>query len=186
MTSTLPHAPEKRTHLPGSPSPSLPQSPAGGGNITPGDAADPGKPPRRLGDSGEETAPDSPVDDPRYGACGARLEPGQAQRLQAEMSGFDEDDGLGEGDDGEQGDRIGDDDELDDFDEIDEEDFDDDFDDDFEEELEDEYEIEIEDEISAEFGLGPDRDDEEEELDDLESLADDLDELDDDDDDLKD
>ena len=70
--------------------------------------------------------------------------------VQAELSGFEDEDDVGGTDPGPQ---EGDDDEFDDFDDIDEDDFDDDFDDDFEEELDDDYEIEIEDEISAEFGL---------------------------------
>lgn len=124
----------------------------------------------------------SEADDLERGACGALIDPGVSRTLRAEMSGFDDDDMGDEDDDAviEDGE-----DDLEEFDEIDEDDFDDEFDDDFEEELEDEYEIEIEDEISAEFGLGPDRDDEVEELDDLESLADDLDDL-EDSDDLKD
>ncbi len=68
--------------------------------------------------------------------------------VQAELSGFEDDEDLGESVP-----ESDDDDEFDDFDDIDEDDFDDDFDDDFEEELDDDYEIEIEDEISAEFGL---------------------------------
>lgn len=122
------------------------------------------------------------VDDLSRGACGAMISPVVNQTLRSELSGYDDDSELGDEDSPGVGDD--DDDDLDEFDEIDEDDFDDEFDDDFEEELEDEYEIEIEDEISAEFGLGPDKDDEEEEeLDDLDSLADDLD--DDIDDDLK-
>ncbi|MGV3484988.1 MAG: hypothetical protein ACO1RT_11275 [Planctomycetaceae bacterium] len=70
--------------------------------------------------------------------------------VQAELSGFEDDDDLGGGDVPADDDA---DDEFDDFDDIDEDDFDDEFDDDFEEELDDDYEIEIEDEISAEFGL---------------------------------
>jgi hypothetical protein len=104
------------------------------------------------------------VDGPEIGACGLPLQPLDPETLaaweaegplvggavQAELSGFEDDDDIagGEGlppDDEE--------DEFDDFDDIDEDDFDDDFDDDFEEELDDDYEIEIEDEISAEFGL---------------------------------
>jgi hypothetical protein len=69
---------------------------------------------------------------------------------QAELSGFEDDEDLGGG---EEVPDVDDEDEFDDFDDIDEDDFDDDFDDDFEEELDDDYEIEIEDEISAEFGL---------------------------------
>ena len=122
------------------------------------------------------------IDDPRRGACGGWLDPSASHTIQSELSGFDDDSELGDTDSGADGNDN--DDDLDEFDEIDEDDFDDEFDDDFEEELEDEYEIEIEDEISAEFGLGPDKDDEDEELDDLDSLADDLD--DDIDDDLKD
>ncbi len=116
------------------------------------------------------------------GACGGWIDPNVSRAVRSEMSGFDEDD-LGDGETPDEGVVADDEDDLDEFDEIDEDDFDDDFDDDFEEELEDEYEIEIEDEISAEFGLGPDKDDIEE-LDDLDSLADDLDDL--DADDLKD
>jgi hypothetical protein len=124
------------------------------------------------------------TDDEERGACGGLIDPVVGRAMRAEMSGFDDDD-LADGDSLDEGIIEDDEDDLDDFEEIDEEDFDDDFDDDFEEELEDEYEIEIEDEISAEFGLGPDRDDEGlEELDDLDSLADDLDDL--DSDDLKD
>lgn len=123
------------------------------------------------------------VDDLSRGGCGARIDPAVNQRLRAELSGYDDESELGD-DDSSPGSVNDDDDDLDEFDEIDEDDFDDEFDDDFEEELEDEYEIEIEDEISAEFGLGPDKDDEDEELDDLDSLADDLNE--DIDDDLKD
>lgn len=123
-------------------------------------------------------------DDWEQGACGGLIDPVVGRAMRAEMSGFDDDD-MGDGDSMDEGIIEDDEDDLDDFEEIDEDDFDDDFDDDFEEELEDEYEIEIEDEISAEFGLGPDRDDEDiEELDDLDSLADDLDDL--DSDDLKD
>ncbi|WP_203328911.1 hypothetical protein [Candidatus Laterigemmans baculatus] len=129
------------------------------------------------------TSPVPEIDDPRRGACGGWIDPDANRTLSSELSGFDDDSELGDGDPPAGADE--DDDDLDEFDEIDEDDFDDEFDDDFEEELEDEYEIEIEDEISAEFGLGPDKDDEEEEeLDDLDSLADDLD--DDIDDDLKD
>ncbi len=131
---------------------------------------------------GVPPAPGPLEDDLSLGACGVVLDPEQSAVIRGELSGFDDDSDLGESETGDGDEEVigGDDDELDDFDEIDEDDFDDDFDDDFEEELEDEYEIEIEDEISAEFGLGPDREDGDEELDDLESLADDLDDLDDD------
>lgn len=91
--------------------------------------------------------------------------------VQAELSGFEEDEDLGGGEAPADEDA---DDEFDDFDDIDEDDFDDDFDDDFEEELDDDYEIEIEDEISAEFGLSGVVDVDIEDIDDVEAVDDDV------------
>jgi hypothetical protein len=101
------------------------------------------------GEDDADLAPAPFVAEP-YGGNPLIASPLVGGAVQAELSGFEDDDDIagGEGlppDDEE--------DEFDDFDDIDEDDFDDDFDDDFEEELDDDYEIEIEDEISAEFGL---------------------------------
>ncbi len=100
----------------------------------------------------------------------------------AELSGFEDDEDLGNTEGGEEEDVE---DEFDDFDDIDDEDFDDDFDDDFEEELDDDYEIEIEDEISAEFGLSGVEDVDIDDLDDVDALEDDVDEIEPLDDDAK-